>query len=340
MTSGSSKSRTAAASILAASLLVALKLATGIVTGSLGLISAGVESSGDVIAAILTFFAIRLAARPADEEHHYGHARAENIAALGEAAILIGGAIFVIHEAHNRLTSGGGHDLKAAWYVFAILAIALAVDVSRTLTSLRSSRKFGSAALRSNAFHFGADLIGTLAVVVGLVLVRIGFQSADAIVSLVIAAIILVAASQLIRENVRTLMDAAPEGEEEKVRQAVAAIGRPIDLRRVRLRQSGDRRFVDAVIAIPATTALSEGHSVANEVEDALRDAIPTSDVLVHVEPANEGQDIEERVLAAALSVTGVREIHNVTVFALNDGADVSLHLKVPSDTTVEESER
>src|SRR3954471_10761594 len=124
------QSRTALISIAAATFLVVLKLGTGILTGSLGLISAGIESSGDVVAAVLTFFAIRLGGRPADADHPYGHRRAENLGALGEAAILLGGGVFIVVEAIGQLTDGG-HPLDARWYIFAVIGVALIVDVSR-----------------------------------------------------------------------------------------------------------------------------------------------------------------------------------------------------------------
>lgn len=118
------ESRTALASIAAASLLVLLKLGTGIVTGSLGLVSAGIESSGDVVAAVLTFFAVRRGVRPADGEHPYGHRRAENLGALGEAAVLSAGGIFIVIEAIVRLREGG-HELDARWRVFVVIGVAL-----------------------------------------------------------------------------------------------------------------------------------------------------------------------------------------------------------------------
>src|SRR6516225_7735160 len=142
------ESRTALVSIGAAGVLVALKLGTGILSGSLGLVSAGIESSGDVVAAVLTFFAIRFAVRPADREHPYGHRRAENLGALGEAAILIGGGVFIVVEAVIRLAEGG-HELNPRWYVFAVIGVALLVDVSRIAVSLRTARIYKSAALRS-----------------------------------------------------------------------------------------------------------------------------------------------------------------------------------------------
>src|SRR4051812_28059282 len=193
------QSRTALASIAAATLLVLLKLVTGILTGSLGLISAGIESSGDVVAAVMTFFAIRLGGRPADETHHYGHRRAENLGALGEAAILVGGGIFITVEGIRRLVEGG-HGLEAQWYIFAVIGVALVVDVSRIVVSVRTARRYRSAALRSNAFHFASDMAGTLAVLCGMIAVAAGFESGDAVAALVVACIILAAASRLVYE--------------------------------------------------------------------------------------------------------------------------------------------
>jgi cation diffusion facilitator family transporter len=179
--------RTTLASIAAAGLLVILKLGVGLLTGSLALISAGIESSGDVVAASLTFFAVRLGRQPADPEHPYGHARAENLGALGEAAILLGGGLIVAVEAIKHLISPSGTP-DTHWYVFAVIAVALGVDLTRTVISLRTARRYGSPALRANAFHFAGDMAGSVAVLVGLLLVRAGFTRGDASAALVIAA--------------------------------------------------------------------------------------------------------------------------------------------------------
>src|SRR4051795_10972967 len=197
---GKGQSRTALISVAAAAMLVALKLGTGIATGSLGLISAGIESSGDIVAAIMTFLAIKIGGRPADADHPYGHRRAENLGSLGEAAILTGGGLFIVIEAVGQLT-GGHNSFAAHWYVFAVLGVALVIDVSRIVVSLRSARKYSSAALRSNAFHFAADMAGSLAVLAGLVAVQAGFQEGDAVAALVVACIIFFAAGRLVYEN-------------------------------------------------------------------------------------------------------------------------------------------
>jgi len=178
---------TTIASIVAAGVLVALKLGVGLATGSLGLISAGVESSGDVIAAILTFFAVRLGGRPADREHPYGHRRAENLGALGESGILLAGGLLVGIVAIRRLIENSSPpDIR--WYEFAVIGVALIVDFARTSASLAAARRYGSAALRSNAFHFAADMAGSLAVLAGLLAVDAGFDQGDSVAALTVAA--------------------------------------------------------------------------------------------------------------------------------------------------------
>ncbi|MEA2445091.1 MAG: hypothetical protein QOJ12_2383, partial [Thermoleophilales bacterium] len=260
--------RTAVASIFAAALLVLLKLVTGLLTGSLALISAGIESSGDVIAAVVTFFAVRLGARPADSTHPYGHRRVENLSALAEAAILVAGGVIVTIEAVARL-SGDGGSVDSGWYVYVVILIAIGIDASRVVISLRTSRRYRSAALRANAFHFAGDMAGSIAVLAGLIAVGAGFKQGDAIAALVVAAIIFAAATRLIFENAQVLMDTAPAAAHEQARAAVAELGPDIDLRRLRLRESAGRYLGDVVVEVPPGRAVVEGHAAASEVEDA-----------------------------------------------------------------------
>ena len=331
------QSRTALVSVAAAALLVVLKLGTGVATGSLGLVSAGIESSGDVVAAVLTFFAIRLGGRPADRDHPYGHRRAENLGALGEAMILSGGGIFIVVEAIGELSSGG-NGLQARWYVFAVILLALAVDMSRIAVSLRSARKYRSAALRSNAFHFAGDMAGSLAVLCGLVAVAAGVQAGDAVAALVVAGIIFVAAGRLIYENARVLMDTAPADAQARAEAAITRLGDAIELRRLRLRESGGHYFADAVVGVPPGQAVVESHGTADAVEAAVREALPGSDVVVHLEPRREGLDLRDRALAAALAEPQVREAHDITIYEHDGRVSVSLHLKMEAGLPIREA--
>jgi cation diffusion facilitator family transporter len=323
--------RTTLVSIAAATLLVALKLGVGLATGSLGLLSSGIESSGDVIAATLTFFAVRLGGRPADPEHPYGHRRAENLGALGEAAILLGGGVLVTVEALDHLFAGARAP-QVHWYEFAVIAFALVVDFSRTTISLRTSRHYASAALRANAFHFAGDMAGSLAVLAGLLVVHAGFAQGDSIAALVVAAIVFLAAARLISENANVLMDRTPAEAREAAERAIADLGADIELSRLRLRESAGRYFADVVVTVPPGQAVVEGHRAADLIESAVEDALPGSDVVVHVEPRRRGLDLRERVLAIALAEPLVMEAHDITIFEQDGLASVSLHLKFPAD--------
>ncbi len=322
---------TALVSVFAAAALVVLKLGTGLVTGSLGLVSAGIESSGDVLAAVLTLFAIRLGGRPADANHPYGHRRAENLGALGEAAILIGGGILVVVEAIGRLT-GGGEPFETHWYVFAVIAIALAIDASRVTVSLRGSTRYKSAALRSNAFHFAGDMAGSLAVLVGLVAVSAGFHQGDAIAALLVAAIIFAAASRLIFENARVLMDTTPAEAHARVHAAISGLGDEIELHRLRVRESGGHYFAEAVVAVPPGQAVVESQGISDEIESAVRRSLPDSEVVVHLEPRRAGLNLRDRALAAALAEPLVRDVHDIAIYSHEGRESVSLHLKMDPD--------
>jgi cation diffusion facilitator family transporter len=323
--------RTTLVSIAAAGLLVILKLGVGLIAGSLGLISAGVESSGDVVAAILTFFAVRLGRQPADPEHPYGHRRAENLGALGEAVILLaGGAVVAIGAIKHLVSSDGTPDTH--FYVFLVIGVALAVDLARTVVSLRAARRYGSPALRANAFHFAGDMAGSVVVLVGLLLVRDGFAQGDAIAALIIATIVIATGARLITENANVLMDRTPAEAKEAAERAIARLEPDIELLRLRLRESAGRYFADAVVAVPPGQAVIEGHQTANLIEAAIEGALPGSDVVVHVEPRRSGLDLRDRVLAIALAEPLVTETHDITIFEQEGAVSVALHLKFPAD--------
>jgi cation diffusion facilitator family transporter len=327
--------RTTLVSIAAAGMLVGLKLGVGLATGSLGLISTGIESSGDVIAAALTFFAVRLGGRPADPEHPYGHRRAENLGALGEAGILVAGGAFVAVEAVGDLVRGS-RPPSIHWFQFAVIGVAVLVDLGRTVVSLRVGRRHSSAALRSNAFHFAGDVGGSLAVLAGLLLVHDGVGQGDSVAALVVAAIIWASALVLIAENANVLMDRTPAQAREAAERAIAALGGDVELSRLRLRESAGRYFADVVVTVPPGRAVVEGHQSANEIEEAVERALPGSDVVVHVEPRRIGLDLRERILAIALAEPQVMEAHDITIFEQEGDVNVSLHLKFPAELDLE----
>ena len=321
--------RIALVSVIAAVVLIAVKLAAGLASGSLGLISEAAHSGTDLAAALLTFFAVGVAVRPADPGHQYGHGKAEHLAALAEAAFLILVSILIVVIAVTRLVNGT-HEVETAWWTFAVIGVVIAIDASRATVLWRAGTRYRSPALAASSFHFASDLGGSLAVLGGLIAAAAGKPGADAIAGIFVAVLVMAAAGRLIRQNVDVLMDQAPAGASEAIEAAIAEIEPPVELRRIRLRQAAGSHFADVVIGVPPASAVEQGHAAADAVEDAIERAVPGTDVVVHVEPAATDAALGERALAAALRVPGVREIHNVDVLHAGDRTELSLHLKLP----------
>ncbi len=247
---GGSPRRMAMVSVGAALVLIGIKLATGIATGSLAFVSEAIHSGTDLVAAVLVLFAVGVAARPADRTHPYGHGKAEHLSALAEGAVLVAVSLWIAVEAIQRLVEGGA-VVDAAWWAIGVAVVVMAIDLARTVTLLRAARRFSSAALKGSALHFASDLAGTAAVLVGLLLVRAGLPWADAAAALFVSALVLVAAGRLMRENVDVLMDRVPDADEARVRAAVEGLGPGVELRRLRMRSAAGRAFADVVIGVP-----------------------------------------------------------------------------------------
>lgn len=329
--------RTALVSVAAAAALVGIKLALGFATHSLGLFSEAIHSGTDLVAALLTLFAVGVAVRPADRAHQFGHGKAEHLAALAEGAILVAASVLIMSRAASHLLGDTPSTVEPAWYAFVVLCGVIAIDVSRLVVSHRAARRHGSAAFAANALHFAGDMAGSIAVLIGLGVARAGYPNGDSVAALFVAVLVLAAAVRLMKQNTDVLMDRSPAAAHAAARAAVADLRPRVQLRRLRVRQSGGRHFADVVIAVSPTAAVGQGHAAADRVEGAIRAALPGADVIVHVEPfAEEHTDVRERAHAAALHVSQVREIHNVTVLDVDGRLEASLHLKLPGEMALD----
>jgi cation diffusion facilitator family transporter len=330
--------RTALFSVVAALALIGLKLGTGLATGSLGLVSEAVHSGTDLIAALLTFFAVGVAVRPADTGHQYGHGKAEHLSALAEGTILVLASLLIVWRAIMRLTGSTHPVVHASWWALGVIGVVLVIDVGRTIASARAASRYGSAALSANALHFATDFMGSVSVLLGLILVRSGHVKADSIAALFVAGLVLFAAVRLMRRNIDVLMDIVPADAEEAARRAIKDIRPTVELRRLRMRQAAGRYFADVVIGVSVDAAVGQGHAAATAVERAVQSALPEADVVVHVEPLGDRAEVRERAHAAALEVRRVREVHNVSVVSTNAGTEISLHLKLPGGLSLDEA--
>ena len=330
--------RTALTSVFAAVFLVAAKLITGLITGSLAFIAEAVHSGTDLVAALLTLFAVRVAVRPPDKEHHYGHGKAEHLAALAESAFLLLVSLFIAYESVLRLADGSGHGVEATWWAILVIVVVIGVDASRTVISRGAARRYRSPALGANALHFASDLAGSIAVLIGMILVAAGETWADAAAALFVAALVVIAALRLATQSVDVLMDRAASDADDRIRTALDGLEEPVQLRRVRVRHAAGRHFVDLVVGVASDAGVTQAHALADAIEEAVGQELEEADVVVHVEPVSTTGDLREKATAAAFGAPEVREVHNVRVMHLSDGYELSLHVKLPRELSLTEA--
>jgi len=329
--------RVALASLLAASGLVALKLAAALATGSLALLSEAAHSGLDAVVTGLTLFAVSVAARPPDADHPYGHGKAENVAAMIEAVALLVLSITIAREAILRLAHPG-HAVRTPLYAFGVIAASIVVDASRVRVLSRAGKRYSSPALQADALHFTADLLTSVVVLAGLGAVKLGYRNADAIGGLVIAAYVCFSSVRLGRRSIDALMDRAPEGAVGRIRRAAGEIQGVGEVRRVRLRYAGGQPQTDVVVGVSRTVPLEVAHTLTEQVEQAIRSVEPGADVVVHVEPLADEKILAEQVLSIAARHPRVHQVHNVFVARRPDGLNISLHAKFPGSMPLAEA--
>jgi cation diffusion facilitator family transporter len=315
--------------------LVLGKLVVGLLTGSLGILSEAVHSILDVIASVFALVAVRTARKPADSEHPYGHGRAENVAAFAEGVLLMVTAAGIAFEAIRRLAAGGG-AVNAAGYAFALLIVTLFVEGGRAGILRGVGRAADSEALRADATNRLADVLATAGVLAGLIGVRMGFEWADSIAALLVAAIIGRAAAMVAWRSGDILMDRAPAGAERQLRAAIEAVAGVREVRSVRVRRSGPTLLGDASIATARMLSLEAAGRLVEEVKHVSKAALPALELTVVVEGQTRPSDLVERIHAAAARNGGVRDLHNVTVEREADGSlHLTMHAKLPGDLTL-----
>jgi len=279
-------------SVVAAVLLTGTKLTVGVLTGSLGILSEAAHSGLDLVAAGITLWAVRAAARPADREHSFGHGKFENLSALAETLLLLGTCVWIVWEAIARLLFHTV-EVKVTVWSFAVILLSVVVDISRSRALLRVAKKHGSQALEADALHFSTDVWSSGVVLVGLAGVglapRLGLPwlaRADAVSALAVAGIVVWVSLQLGKKCLDDLLDASSPEARGEILVAALSVGGVVSVERVRMRRSGPESFVDVTIAVAPSLAIGQAHAIADSVEAAVRAVQSGADVVVHVEPA------------------------------------------------------
>ena len=346
------KVRVAFSSLLAAIFLTGTKLAVGIITHSLGIISEAAHSGLDLVAAAMTYFTVRRSDKPADAEHHYGHGKFENLSALLEAILLLITCAWIIFESIKRMFHPV--EIKVIPISFVVLVIAIAVDFSRSKALSKMAKKYQSQALEADALHFQSDIFSSSVVILGLIFVKIGIPIADPLAALGVALLVLRASWKLGKRTVDVLLDRAPEGLDQKIRETVENIPIVTSLSRLRLRKGGNRFFLDMNVMLKKDSSLEKAHQVTTLIEDKISELLPNSDVVVHTEPEEgagfledkadllrDGEE-EKKIVYEILNqhFANFVEFHDLTLRRIRGSRLISLHLVVPGDIKIEDAHK
>ncbi len=284
LTETKEKRLVALSSVFAAILLTVFKLIVGILTGSLGILSEALHSGLDLVAAIMTFFAVKIADKPADEEHQYGHGKVENISALFETFLLLITCVWIIYEAVNRLTSGHTDIIVNSWS-FIVIATAIVVDFTRSRALMKYAKKYNSSALEADALHFSTDILSSFVVLLGLFGAFLGYNSIDTIAGLIVAVIVIFISYKLGKKSVDSLVDKSPANLKSKILLLAQQMPQIHNVHNIRSRESGSTILIDLIIEINSDLSVSEGHSIADNFEAIITKEYPNSDINIHIEP-------------------------------------------------------
>jgi cation diffusion facilitator family transporter len=327
------KSRVAAFSMVASGSMAAIKLMVGITIGSLALISEALHSTVDFVATVVTWLVVQVSDRPADDEHHYGHGKLESLSALGVIALLYVLAGGILVQAYGHLREGLPPPVLSG-LPFAVLVLDIAVNFWRARALHRVASDTNSHALAADALHFASDVLGSVAVLIGLSLSALGFWWGDAAAAVAVALMISVLGLRLGRSTVETLLDQAPEGASEKAEAAIRALPGIVGIERLRVRMVGSKHFIDATVQVPRTYSIDRIDEIKRKSQAAVSRALDDADLTFTAVPvAGDNESIRERIMVIARN--SAVAIHHVTVHDLGGILSVSLDIEVDSEMTL-----
>jgi cation diffusion facilitator family transporter len=291
-TADKEKNNAALTSVIAAVGLTAFKIIVGILTGSLGILAEAAHSGLDLVAALVTLFAVRISNKAADEEHTYGHGKVENFSALIETVLLLATSAWIIYEAILRLT-GKSVEVQVNIWSFLVMITAIAIDATRSKILSRTAKKYNSQALEADALHFSTDIWSSSVVILGLILVLVSRTSpnlaflakADAVAAMGVAVIVIFVSLELGSRTVQALLDRAPAGSEQRIKEIAESVEGIVDCHKVRVRPSGPVLFADIHVRMEPTLTVAEAHEKTLLIQKKVQEVYPMMDVTVHIEP-------------------------------------------------------
>ena len=287
------KNKAALSSVIAAIGLTTFKIVIGVLTGSLGILAEAAHSALDLVAALMTLFAVKIADKPADYEHPYGHGKVENLSALFETLLLLITCAWIIYEAVKRLINPSAVIVEVTYWSFIVMTVSIIIDISRSRVLMKTAKKYNSQALEADALHFSTDVWSSSVVILGLIALLVSrlvpklqfLEYADAIAALVVAAIVIWVSIRLGFSTIKALIDSAPKGSRDKIVRITEAVPGVKNVHNIRIRTSGAHLFIDIHIMVDGEKSLKDVHCITDKIEQDLKMELPEADITVHPEP-------------------------------------------------------
>ena len=330
-------------SVYVAVVITGLKLVVGFTTGSLGIMSEALHSGLDFLAALITYFSVRVSDRPADADHQYGHGKVENFSAFLETGLLLLTCVWILWEAIRRLWTGEFH-VEPTFAAFAVMIISMVLDYWRSHRLKRIAVKYDSQALEADALHFSTDIWSSGVVITGLVLVWAAehyqipqLKMADPVAALIVAGVIIHVSWRLARQTIDALLDAAPSGIRAQIMEEVAGVPDVMEVDRVRIRRAGNRYFADVEVGMSRRVTFQRSEQVVGAVSDAVQRVLPHADVLVRSIPRAAGtENLFDRIRGVATNNNYT--VHDVSVQDLAGRIHVEQHLELDESLTLKQA--
>lgn len=286
------KKRVALLSVLAAIFLTGFKFVVGVLTGSLGILSEALHSAIDLIAAVITYFSVKISDKPADKEHNYGHGKIENFSALMETLLLLITCAWIIYEAVDRLVYGN-IEIEVNIWSYIVIISAIFIDISRSKALNKVAKKYNSQALEADALHFTTDNWSSTVVLFGLICANFGYFYADSIAALIVALIVLFVSFRLGKKAVDVLLDKAPIETIRKVEEVLSSYPEVKDFHGLKVRTAGADTFIKFNIHLEPESRLQSVHLLCDKIEENISALIPRCEVYIHAEPDDTNHNDE-----------------------------------------------
>jgi cation diffusion facilitator family transporter len=327
------KESVAMSSVFASLALTIIKFFVGILTGSMGIISEAAHSLLDFFAAGMTYFAVKFSDKPADESHPYGHGKIESISALAETGLLFMTSGWIIYESIHRLIAKN-IEVEATWYAFAVIILAIIVDISRSRALLKVANQTKSQALEADALHFSSDVWSSSVVLLGLVFVLLGIKGADAIAAIGVSIFVAIAGWRLGKRTLSVLVDTAPKGISDEATEIAKKTSGVVGVERVRVRSLGPNVFIEMIVQVSRKFSVAKAQEIVKNIEEEIKNKIPGADTLIRANSVHLGSETIIEAIQALAAKNNV-SVHEVVVDILDNKQYISYDLELPDTLTI-----